>query len=351
LTSPEALIRYPFDEPPSHGEAVEVADGVLWLRLPLPVALDHVNVYAFDEGDSWTILDTGFDTRKSRAIWEATLAGPLRGKPVERIIVTHYHPDHIGLAGWFVGRGAALATTRTSWILARMLTLDVQTVPPEETLAFYRRSGMDPALYEQRRSERPFNFADCVHSLPVGYDRIVEGQEIRIGGRRWITRIGHGHAPEHATFWSLEDNLVIGGDQLLPSISPNLGVYANEPEADPVAEWLASCERLKDFATEEHLVFGGHKLPFLGLPTRLRQLADNHIGALGRLLDHLKEPKRGGECFVPLFKREIGGGEYGMALGEAIAHLNHLHQTGRARRWIGEDGAYRWQAVLSGRSC
>jgi glyoxylase-like metal-dependent hydrolase (beta-lactamase superfamily II) len=345
LTSPAALIRYPFEEPPAPGEAIEVAEGVLWLRLPLPMALDHVNVFAIDEGDSWTILDTGFDTRKSRAIWEAILSGPLRGKPVGRVIVTHYHPDHIGLAGWFVARGAALATTRTSWILARMLTLDVQPAPTEETLAFYRRSGMDPALYEQRKTERPFNFADCVHSLPAGYDRIVEGQEISLGGRRWITRIGHGHAPEHATFWSLEDNLVIGGDQLLPSISPNLGVYANEPEADPVAEWLDSCHRFTGFATEEHFVLGGHKLPFIGLPTRLRQLIENHVGALGRLVDHLQTPKRGGECFLPLFKREIGAGEYGMALAETIAHLNHLHQTGRARRFLGEDGAYLWQAV------
>ncbi len=345
MTSPAALIRYPFEEPPASGEALEVAEGVLWLRLPLPMALDHVNVFAFDDGDSWAILDTGFDTRKSRAIWAAVLSGPLRGKPVGRVIVTHYHPDHIGLAGWFVARGAALATTRTSWILARMLTLDVQPVPTAETLAFYRRSGMDPTLLEQRKTERPFNFADCVHSLPAGYDRIVEGQEISLGGRRWITRIGHGHAPEHATFWSLEDNLVIGGDQLLPSISPNLGVYANEPEADPVAEWLASCHRFAEFANEDHFVFGGHKLPFIGLPTRLRQLIENHVGALGRLVDHLEEPKRGGECFLPLFKREIGAGEYGMALAETIAHLNHLHQTGRARRFLGEDGAYLWQAV------
>ena len=148
MTSPAALIRYPFEEPPAPGEALEVAEGVLWLRLPLPMALDHVNVFAFDEGDSWTILDTGFDTRKSRAIWEAVLSGPLGGKPVGRVIVTHYHPDHIGLAGWFVARGAALATTRTSWILTRMLTLDVQPVPAEETLAFYRRSDeIDPASW------------------------------------------------------------------------------------------------------------------------------------------------------------------------------------------------------------
>lgn len=340
-----AGIRYPFDTPPDHGTVVEVAEGVLWLRLPLPMALDHVNVYALDDGDSWTVIDTGFDSRKSRAIWEAALSGPLSGKPVGRVVVTHHHPDHVGLAGWFVAQGAEFAMPRTGWLMARMLTLDEQPAYPPETVDFYRRSGMAAEVLEKRQSERPFNFADCVHPLPLGYTRLQEGGTIRMGGRDWVIRMGNGHAPEHATFWSVEGDLVIGGDQILPSISPNLGVYPTEPEADPVAEWLEACERLSAFATERQLVMGGHKLPFTGLPTRMRQLIDNHHGALDRLEQHLETPRRGGDCFPPLFKREIGGGEYGLALVESVAHLNHLHQTGRARRWLSDDGAYRWQAA------
>ena len=338
-------IRYPFPEPPSEGEAITVAPNVLWMRLPLPMALDHVNVYAFDEGDSWTIVDTGFDTKKTRGIWEKLLARPLAGKPVKRVVVTHYHPDHIGLAGWFMAQGATLTTTRTSWLMARMLVLDPHPVPTSETLVFYLRSGMDAEEFARRKTERPFNFVDCVHPIPLGYTRIKHGDTISIGGRTWDIRTGNGHAPEHATFFSRDDNLVIGGDQLLPSISANLGVYAAEPEADPVAEWIESCEAFQANADDQQLVLGGHKLPFTGLPLRLRQMVENHHGALDRLHGFLSEPRKGGDCFIPIFKRQITGSAYGLALVETIAHLNHLLQTGRAERWLDDDGAYRWKAI------
>lgn len=342
---PSAGIRYPFKSPPETGEAIEVASGVLWMRLPLPMTLDHVNVYALDDGESWTVIDTGFYSGKSRAIWADLLAGPLGGKPVGRVIVTHHHPDHVGMAGWFVERGASLHMPRTAWLLTRMLTLDPHEVPTAETLEFYRRSGMAADVYAKRETERPFNFADCVAPLPVGFHRLQEADQIRFGGRDWLIRMGNGHAPEHATFWSLDDNLVIGGDQLLPSISANIGVYATEPEADPVSEWLEACERLKPFARADHLVLGGHKLPFTGLPLRMEQMIENHHGALRRLEDSLDLPRKGGDCFMPLFKREITGDAYGLALVEAIAHLNHLHQAGRAKRWLDDDGAYRWQRI------
>lgn len=338
-------IRYPWPDPPAAGEATQIAEGVLWMRLPLPMALDHVNIYALDDGGGWTVIDTGFDSRKARAIWETLLAGPLAGKPVTRVVCTHHHPDHVGLAGWFQTAGAELAMPRTAWLMARMLTLDEQPAYPATSIAFYRRAGMRADLLEQRQNDRPFNFADCVHPMPLGFTRLQEGGTITMGGRTWDIRMGNGHAPEHATFWSREDNLVLGGDQLLPSISPNIGVYPTEPDADPLAEWLEACARLAPFAREDHLVLGGHKLPFTGLPTRMRQLRENHHGALGRLLAHIGTPKRAGDCFAPLFKREIGEGVYGLALVEALAHLNHLHQTGQATRRLGDDGAYWFQAV------
>ena len=338
-------IRYPWPEPPAPGEVCVVAPGVMWLRLPLPMKLDHVNCYVLDDGDGWSVIDTGIDSAKGRAIWEAVLAGPLAGKPVRRVIVTHHHPDHVGLAGWFVARGAALWMPRTGWLMARMLRLDEQASYPPETLAFYRRAGMDAAVLAQRETERPFNFADCVAPLPLGFNRLREGELIRMAGRDWDIRMGDGHAPEHATFWSRDDDLVIGGDQLLPSISANLGVYPTEPEADPVADWIAACARLAPFAREAQLVLPGHKLPFTGLPVRLRQMVENHHGALARLLAHLAVPQRAGDCFIPLFKREISGGEYGLALVEAVAHLNHLAQSALVRRWIGTDDAYWWQRI------
>jgi len=340
-----AGIRYPHATAPEAGEAIEVAKGVLWMRLPLPMALDHVNVYALDEGDSWTVIDTGFDSRKSRAIWADLLAGPMAGKPVSRVVITHHHPDHVGLAGWFVEQGATLHMPRTAWLMARMLTLDAHDVPTPETLAFYRHCGMDAQVYDSRKDTRPFNFADCVAPLPVGFNRLKDGETIIMGGRVWDIRMGNGHAPEHATFWSRDDNLVIGGDQLLPSISANLGVYATEPDADPVAAWLTSCAAFIPLARDDHFVLGGHKLPFTGLPLRLHQMIENHHGALARLEAFLEQPRRGGDCLMPVFKREITGDAYGLALVEAIAHLNHLQQAGRVNRWLDADGAYLWQTV------
>lgn len=339
-------LNYPWEAPPEPGQAIEVAPGVLWMRLPLPMALDHVNVYALDDGpDGWTIIDTGFDMPKSREIWGDLLAGPLGGRPVHRVVVTHHHPDHIGLAGWFADRGAELLTTRTAFLMTRMLTLDVQTEMHDETEGFYRRAGMTEAALEKRRSERPFNFADVVAPLPLGFTRIKQGDVIRMGGRDWDVHIGNGHAPEHATFWSRDDHLVLAGDQILPSISPNIGVYPTEPMADPVEDWLEACERLAGLARPDHLVLGGHKTPFVGLGTRMQQLIDNHHGVLRRLMGYLDAPKTAVDCFPAIFKREIGETEYSLALVEAVAHVSHLYQAGQAAREMDDKGAWRYRAI------
>ncbi|WP_022704648.1 MBL fold metallo-hydrolase [Pseudorhodobacter ferrugineus] len=338
----EAGIRYPFDAPPEEGQAAEVADGVLWIRLPLPMALDHVNVFALDDGDGWTLIDTGFDSKRGRGLWARLLAGPLAGKPVTRVVATHHHPDHIGLAGWFQAQGAELLTTRTAWLYARMLTLDVQAAPLPEQVAFWRAAGMKAGLLAQRMVERPFNFADVVAPLPLGFTRLQEGGTITMGGRRWAIRMGNGHAPEHATFWSLDDDLVLGGDQLLPSISANIGVYPTEPDADPLGDWLTSCAAFQPLARDDHFVLPGHKLPFTGLPLRLHQMIENHLGALDRLRAALATPRTAAECFMPLFKREITGSAYGLALVEAVAHLNHLLHRGEVSRTMREDGAWEW---------
>ncbi|MEL6958890.1 MAG: MBL fold metallo-hydrolase [Pseudomonadota bacterium] len=338
-------IRYPWETPPPAGEAIEVAEGILWMRLPLPMALDHVNVYALRGPDGWDVIDTGFDSRTTRKLWDDLLAGPMAGLPVARIICTHHHPDHMGLAGWFHEKGAELVMPRTPYLMARMLQLDVQESYTDTAVEFYRRAGMRSDILEERQKERPFNFADCTTPLPLGFTRLEEGETIDMAGRCWQVRMGNGHAPEHATFWSLDDDLVIAGDQLLPSISPNIGVYPTQPDADPLGEWLASCDAFEAVAEDRHFVLPGHKLPFTGLPFRMRQLRDNHVHALDRLLEAIATPQRAGDVFLPIFKREIDGGAYGLALVEALAHMNHLHQTGRATRTLGEDGAYWFQAT------
>lgn len=340
------MIATPFPTPPAEGEALSVAPGVLWMRLPLPMALDHVNVYALADEDGWTIVDTGFDTARTRAIWQTLLDGPLAGRRVARVLVTHHHPDHVGLAGWLMARdGAALMTSQVAWLTARMQHLDRHDLPPPEVMSFWRRAGMDPDLLTLRAAERPFNSADMVHPLPLGFTRLDEGQELLLAGRRWRVALGDGHAPRHVTLWSQDDPLVIGGDQLLPGISPNLGVYPSEPDADPVAEWLDSCVRMQLLARPDQLVLPGHKLPFSGLPFRLDQFVQNHVAALARLEAALQAgPRTAVQCFDLLFRRRIGPAEYGLALVEAVAHMNHLARADRIRP-VGETaGAVLWGA-------
>ena len=336
-------LRYPNPTPPGHTDAVEVAPGILWLRLPLTMTLDHVNCYALEEEGGWTLVDTGMASKHTKTLWQAIMAGPLRSKPVTRLIVTHYHPDHIGLAGWFQAQGVELVTTRTSWLYARMLTLEEQHQHTPEAMLYYQRAGLDAAWRAAKAEERPFNFRDIVSPMPPGFTRIRAGDIITAGGRRWLVRTGDGHAPEHAMLWSLNDHLILAGDQLLPTISANIAVYPTEPDADPLTEWLDSTRALMPYAQDNHLVLPGHKLPYLGLPDRLGEMIADHKAALDRLLDHLKTPKPAMDCFAPLFKRPIGPETFGMALSESVAHLNCLLQRGLVSREISDGGAWIWR--------
>ena len=346
MTAPLASpLHYPFPSPPGALDAPEIAPGVRWLRLPLSMALNHVNCYALDDGAGWTLVDTGMSNPQSRAIWQALLAGPLNGKPVTRLIVTHHHPDHIGLAGWFQAQGVELVTTRTAWLYARMLVLDDQKQTSPQALAFYQRAGVNAAQRALKAAERPFNFSDIVAPMPPGFTRISEGDVITAGQRRWQVRLGQGHAPDHAMLWSMDDNLILAGDQLLPTISANIGVYPTEPDDDPLTAWLDSTHAMIPLATEDHFVLPGHKLPYLGLPQRLAEMLDDHEAALDRLTAHLATARPATDCFPVLFKRPVVAETFTMAMCESIAHLNCLLRRGLVSRELSPSGAWLWRAV------
>ncbi|MEO0992605.1 MAG: MBL fold metallo-hydrolase [Pseudomonadota bacterium] len=336
-------------EPPAPGTAHAVADGILWMRFPLPMrGLDHVNLYALDDGaDGWTLIDTGLDWPSGREAWAALHAGPLGGRPVHRVILTHHHPDHIGLAGQRVDEGAALYATRIAWLTGRMLQLDRQETATPEQIAFRQSAGVKGERLETYRSERPFNFADCVAAIPLGYHALGEGDRIIAGGRSWHIRLGEGHAPAHLTLWSEDGELLISGDQVLPGISPNIGVYPTEPEADPLSGWLETCRRFAALGADP-LVLPGHKRPFHGLGPRLVALIENHSSALSRIETALSaSPLTAVGAFDALYRRPIGDGEFGLAMAEAIAHMNHLDRAGRATRRRDADGAWLYSAAES----
>lgn len=335
-------------EPPDPGSAAEIAEGVLWARLPLPMkALPFVNIYALEADDGWTLVDTGLDWPKSRAALEALLAGPLSGKPLARVILTHHHPDHIGQAGRLADRGAEIWASRTAWLYGRMLTLDAQPRPPEAAIRFRRRAGLSETALAAFARERPFNFADSVAPMPLGLRTVTDGELLNIGGRRWHVRFGQGHAPDHLTLWSEDGALLLAGDQVLPGISPNIGVYPTEPEADPLAGFLSTCRSFAELACAgaDPFVLPGHQRPFRGLATRLSALIEGHVQALLRIEAAVAErPHTVRDLFHPIYRRPIAEGELGLALAEAVAHANHLLHAGRIGRRLRGNGAWAFHA-------
>lgn len=340
-----AQLGFPWSQAPGDGAAIEIAAGVLWMRLPMPHPPGHINIYAFDEGDGWAVIDTGYGVAGMKERWQTLLDGPLAAKPVTRLLCSHHHPDHIGLAGWFqTEHGAELLMSRLSWHMARMRVLDVQPQATPEDIAFWIAAGMAPEVLAKRRVDRPMNYCDMVAPMPMGFTRLHEGAPLRLGGRDWDVRMAHGHAAGMVTLFSRDDNLVIGADHLLPGPAASISVYSTEPDADPVSEWFDSCARLAEIARDDQLVLPGHGLPFTGAPLRLARMVTSRRDKLDRLLAHVSSPKTACDCFAPLFKSPVSGPMYGFAMVEAVAHLNHLLAQGLVTRTRREDGAWLWQA-------
>ena len=344
----ERGLTYPFGAPPGPGEAVMVAPGVRWMRLAMPIALNHINVYAVEDGEGWTLVDTGLDLTGTREEWNRLLAGPLDGRPVNRVICTHMHPDHIGLAGWLCERFAApLVMTRLEYVTARMLLADTGRTAPEEGAVFYRAAGWDEVQVEGYRSGYG-QFGKVVSAMPAGFVRMREGDRLSIGGHDWRVVVGEGHSPEHACLWREADGVVLGGDQILPKISSNVSVWPTEPDADPLGDWLASLERMKTVFPDEVLILPSHGEPFRGVQARLDGLIRGHGAALKRLERSLRTPARAVDVFSALFARPVGDGVRGMATGESLAHLNYLLHRGRVARRCDADGVDWWTLTRRG---
>ena len=343
---PGAPLVYPLTTPAADGSVVEVAPGVLWARMPMPMALDHINVYLLRGEHGWTVVDTGLNTDTSRELWERIVVEHLDGLPIEALICTHWHYDHAGLARWF----AEHFDVPVYMTLGEYYTLRAHTEPAPDPLLptqldFYLRAGLTDervqSLFNGVRGD-PF-----LAPAPSSFRRLRDGDELAIGSRRWRVVVGEGHAPEHACLYDAQDHLLLAGDQLLPRISSNVLVSDIEPEADPLSLWLASLSRLESLATDT-LVLPSHQEVFRGLHLRTRELSEHHHQKLNALRGHLRELGHATAfaAMQKLFPRRRGAVDDLLALGETIAHLSWLRHAGEVLRQLDADGVYQFELTV-----
>ena len=336
-------LSYPFDNRPNPGELIEVGPGIFWIRMPLPISLNHINLWMLEEQDGWTLVDTGMATEDTKALWEEIFSTHLNSKPVKQVIVTHMHFDHLGLAGWLVEKwGATLCMSRTEYLSSRVIINEIKSDPPEATVAFFRAAGVEESILDEFKV-RFNNRSDFVSPLPSHYKRLTDNQVLQIGSLQWTVIIVEGHSPEHICLHCKSLNIMIAGDQILPRISPNISVRPDEPRANPLHNFLRSCESLKNRLNKDVLILPSHGDPFYGVHLRLQDMINEHKKGLQDLLEFCSQPRSVAEVFPILFKSKINIGNMVIAVGEAVANLNYLVSSKELVVNIGSDGIARYK--------
>ena len=336
-------LSYPFDNRPNPGELIEVGPGIFWVRMPLPISLNHINLWMLEEQEGWTLVDTGMATEDTKALWEEIFSTHLNSKPVKQVIVTHMHFDHLGLAGWLVEKwGATLCMSRTEYLSSRVIINEIKSDPPEATVAFFRAAGVEESILDEFKV-RFNNRSDFVSPLPSHYKRLTDNQVLQIGSLQWTVIIVEGHSPEHICLHCKSLNIMIAGDQILPRISPNISVRPDEPRANPLHNFLRSCESLKNRLNKDVLILPSHGDPFYGVHLRLQDMINEHKKGLQDLLEFCSQPRSVAEVFPILFKSKINIGNMVIAVGEAVANLNYLVSSKELVVDIGSDGIARYK--------
>ncbi|HSH89443.1 MAG TPA: MBL fold metallo-hydrolase [Ramlibacter sp.] len=352
----EQLLDYPFgDAMPGTGETMVVASGegrgltpaVKWIRMALPFQLNHINLWllrdSIDGRDGWTAVDCCISRDESKAQWEQIFETQLEGLPILRVIVTHMHPDHIGLASWLCERwNAPLWISATDFNAARLASQSTTGFGGEQTANFFASHGLtDPDSFEKVKARTNY-YKGMVPDVPRTFRRMQDGDTFAIGGRDWRCISGFGHAPEHIALYCADLKVLISGDMMLPRISTNVSVYDVEPESNPLKSFLESIDKFAALPADT-LTLPSHGKPFRGLHERIKQLHDHHRDRLAEVVEACgRSPRSGADILPVMFKRPLDLHQTTFAMGESVAHLHALWFEGKLRRFLGEDGVYRF---------
>ncbi|MGH8673749.1 MAG: MBL fold metallo-hydrolase [Burkholderiales bacterium] len=338
-------LEFPYAQPPAPGAALELAPGIHWLRMPLPFALDHINLWLIEEGPGWTLVDTGLGNRATRDLWKSSFDTALGGRPINQIVVTHYHPDHAGNAAWLCERfSAPLWITRGEFLTVHAVLHGVASFSAAASSALFRANGMDPAAAAALLARGDL-YSKLVPAFPAQHRRLMEGASVKLGGDDWRVIVGYGHAPEHASLFCERGNVLISGDMLLPKISTNVAVRPIDPMADPLGLFLASIRRYRELP-EDVLVLPSHGIPFRGAHLRVAALEAHHAERLDALVKACAPaPRSAAELLEVLFRRKLDSSQMFFAMGEAIAHVHHLLYAKRLHRSVDAYGVARFSAV------
>jgi glyoxylase-like metal-dependent hydrolase (beta-lactamase superfamily II) len=324
-------------------EPVEISEGIVLARLPLPFALNHINVYLIDEGDGWTLVDCGLEAEKSRECWEAILASPLvANRPIRRILVTHHHPDHIGLAGWLCQRFDAPLQMSAGELSVAGRYADPKRDVISERIGFWGEHGLPPEVSSWLMERMP-RYSRHVNPLPADVQIIDPARPMRIGGRAWQVMVGRGHSPDHLSLYEPETGVLVGGDQVLPEITPNIGVWPGGDQ-NPLRSYLESLVQFAELPGDP-LLLPSHRQPLRGVQRRVEELQAHHEERLDHVIAHCGEPMSCYQLLNALFGRPLRNEEVGFGLGEGVAHLNYLEYQGRVRSAIDDAGVRRFERV------
>ena len=335
-------LAHPWPEAPEGGRALPVAPGIRWIRMPLPFALNHINLWLLDDEDGLTVVDTGVGLTPTRELWERLFAGELAGQPIVRVLVTHFHPDHMGNAEWLTQRfGVELWCPQAEWLMAQLAWQGMGGNDSAKRLDHYRRHGVGPEQIEGFRG-RGNHYRQLVPTVVPQFRTVREGDVVTIGGRRWHAFTVLGHAPEHACLFCPEANVLISGDQVLPKITTNVSVWPDQPRGNPLRLYLESLQRFRPLPADA-LVLPSHGLPFRGLHHRLDYLQQHHDERLAETVGAIVEPRTASELVPVLFRRQLDPHQLGFAIGETLAHLHYLEAEGHAERHVDGDGVHRFR--------